>query len=715
MRNFRKNSENKISENSITSRIVEILTAAAFPLIGAVIPLIVHIVSFKPVLTEEIAGKILSPGFPLKLFLKGDYTHWQGALLKSSVLVLAAFAIIYIILGCVICILAVPRLPIKSNPAIKKYVIPAGIALAGAMIGYFAIAGNYDRNYSASSLPLIPQKPLTDLAPSLEPICEEIERNSEESAGSVLTTAEITNALTVVSNGKVKGIMIESPDAADIDTNTFDETETVYAVYDAATIESFKNSLRLRFAEKAVETADLSLYSYETISFLTDDALLSDLSKLEGKKYTAYLVSMYDISEFDPAIIKRYTLWETFLSGRCMDKNDSLICLEKYNDIIFRSQKTEYYYFGADPELMWELCGKDDSAFEDYIDETINFPALANPEVNFELLIPGYSVSRPTTEEDADRILYIYEKFAANLESAANLHINYYGAEKWLCVNPYLFAEGSDVHLNDDIMDDVIKELLQGLYQTDSKDLVSKVSDYLKAALSYTENPPETYNLENTTVVILGDSIFDHNRGSSNAGTALSNLSGASVINLAIGGASASKCIYEDENPDEYSDILKYQLSDADSLDTQIKEAGNDKLVFIIEFGLNDYFGAFSVSNPEDPFDEYTYSGAIRSGMDRIKKAYPGSTIVVMIPGIISFADYGIAPFQEGGQPLQSYRDAIKDTAESSGAYVFDITAELGETEENINEFLQDGVHFNRYGRFVLGRELARFLDGIDK
>ena len=35
------------------------------------------------------------------------------------------------------------------------------------------------------------------------------------------------------------------------------------------------------------------------------------------------------------------------------------------------------------------------------------------------------------------------------------------------------------------------------------------------------------------------------------------------------------QCIYEEENPDEYSDILKYQLSDAYSLDAQIKEAGN--------------------------------------------------------------------------------------------------------------------------------------------
>ncbi len=688
--------------------------AAAFPLIGAVIPLIVHIISFKPVLTEEIAGKLISPNFPLKLFLKGDYTNWQGALLKSSIAVLAAFAILYIILGCAACILAVPRLLIKSNPAIKKYAIPAGIALIGAVIGYFAIAGYYNRNYSASSLPLIPQKSLTNLAPSLEPICEEIERTGAESADSLLTTADITNALTVVSNGKVKGIRIESPDAATADASKFDETEKIYAIYDAATIESFKTSPRLRFAEKAVENADLSLYSYETISFLTDDALLSDLSKLEGKKYTAYLVSMYDISEFDPAIIKSYTLWETFLSGRCMDKNDSLICLEKYNDIILRSQKTEYYYFGADPEIMWELCGRNDAAFENYIDETINFPALANPEVNFELLIPGYSVSRPTTEEDAERILEIYGKFAANLESAANLHINYYGSENWLCINPYLFADGSDVRLNDDIMDGVIKELLQGLYQTDSKDLVSKVSDYLDVAVDYSKIPPEIYDLEDTTVVILGDSIFDRDRGSSNAGTALSNLSGASVINLAIGGASASKCIYEEENPDEYSDILKYQLSDADLLDAQIKEAGNDKLVFIIEFGLNDYFCAFGVSNPEDPLDEYTYAGAIGSGMERIKKAYPDSTIVVMIPGIISFADYGIAPFQEGGQPLQSYRDAIAGMAEESGVYVFDIAKEIGETDENINEFLQDGVHFNRYGRFVLGRELARFLDSIE-
>ena len=45
--------------------------------------------------------------------------------------------------------------------------------------------------------------------------------------------------------------------------------------------------------------------------------------------------------------------------------------------------------------------------------------------------------------------------------------------------------------------------------------------------------------------------------------------------------------------------------------------------------------------------------------------------------------------------------------------YVFDIVSELNETEENIDQLLKDKVHFSRYGRFLLGRALTRFLADI--
>ena len=758
-----------------TNKITEILFIAAFPVIGVVIPLIIHIVSFKPILTEEIAGMIVAVNagsaspFPMGTFLRifmKDISAWQGGLVSASIAIYVLYAFIYTICACPVYIFILSRFDLLSpnsltgpskkhdskkdkkapeihinnssrNPGKIRLIILSGIAGAGLLIGYFAVAGSLNRNYSASALPLIPQKELTDLAPSVTPICEELEKAGQ---ASTLTTAPITNTIKVISSGRINAIYISTPDEAgaalmsssnSADTKltessektgsspaaTLDDTENLYVIYDPATLDNYKSSPRIRFADRLIEQPDLSLFSYKTASFLTDDDLLTDLSKISGKKYSSYLLSTYDISEFDPKIFKGYTLKETFLSAREMDKKDSLTCLEYYNGIIFDNQKIEDYYFGVDPVIIWDMCGADEKSFEDFINETINTPSLENPEVNFELILPGYSISRPTTSEDAQKTVEIYEKFTENLYHNENLHINYYGGKDWLLVNPYLFSEESYIRLNDDIMEDVVADLLLGLYRTDAVGLITEASAYLDAAVKYTDNPPEKYDLNSTTVVILGDSIFDHDRGCSNAGETITNLSGASVINLAIGGASAARLIYTDENPDEYTDILKNQLADTDSLKASIESAGNSDLIFIFEFGLNDYFEAGRTMNPDDPFDEYTYSGAIMSGIKRVKEAYPGCACVVITPGMIGISDNGEAPYQEGGEPLQSYREALKN-AVSSGAsgtdiYVFDIVSELNETEENIDQLLKDKVHFSRYGRFLLGRALTRFLADI--
>ena len=704
------------SEKNLSKKIIEILINAAFPLIGVIIPLIIHIITFKPVLTEKIAERLLS--------MLVHYDNWQSEIISASIRNYVIYAVLFVICTTALSTFAVPKLIAKFSNGKKNsgenaesketklpgIIIPACLAITGFAIGYFAIVGNYNRTYTDAKLPLINKEEVIDLTPELEPINEKLKADG---ITEVITTAPIKSAITVISNREVTALQVESPD--NVDAPISDTSEPVYVIYDAATLEQYKDSPKLRYSQKEIEGADLNLYSYESLAFLTDDTLIADLTKLEGKKFTAYFISMYDISEFDPKIIKGYTLWETFLSSRVMDKTDSLICLDRYNDIILNSQKTEKYYFGVDPMIIWEMCEKDEAAFEEYIDETINFPALANPQISFELLLPGYSIDRGITREQAEETKEIYAKFTDILETKDNIIIEYYGAEKWLLINPYLFAEGSDIRLNDDIMEDVINDLLLGFYQTDKEGLIEKVSDYLDAAAQYTQNPPESDSLSDTTVVILGDSIFDQHRDSSNASTLVEKLTGAQIINLALGGASAARAVYWEDDPTVYADIFRNELSDTADLKEQIENLGKEKTIFVIEIGLNDYFGASIPVNPDDPLDEYTTYGAIHSAIGRIKDLYPDSDIVIMIPGIIGINDNGTTPYQEGGDLLRTYRDVIKKAGDETGSYIFDIAEKLGETTENTSELLKDGVHFNMYGRSLLGYELADFLSQIRK
>lgn len=54
--------------------------------------------------------------------------------------------------------------------------------------------------------------------------------------------------------------------------------------------------------------------------------------------------------------------------------------------------------------------------------------------------------------------------------------------------------------------------------------------------------------------------------------------------------------------------------------------------MLIIEHGVNDYLSGCPVDNKEDPYDAYTYGGALRTCLKLLQENYPKLRIVLVTP-----------------------------------------------------------------------------------
>ena len=138
------------SEKNLTKKIIKTLINAAFPLIGVIIPLIIHITTFKPVLTEKIAERLLTTLIP--------YDNWQNTLVSASIRNYVIYAVLFVICTTALSAFALPLLITKlsnskknsgENNGKKENKIPGIIILAclmvtGFAVGYFAIVGHYN-------------------------------------------------------------------------------------------------------------------------------------------------------------------------------------------------------------------------------------------------------------------------------------------------------------------------------------------------------------------------------------------------------------------------------------------------------------------------------------------------------------------------------------------------------------------------------------------
>jgi len=240
-------------------------------------------------------------------------------------------------------------------------------------------------------------------------------------------------------------------------------------------------------------------------------------------------------------------------------------------------------------------------------------------------------------------------------------------------------------------------------------------------------------------IVCLGDSIIGNERDETSVTSVMESMLGEPVANGAFGGTCASlsnteyrSTFYEDSlNLAMIADAIAYddfsvQLYDIASNNFKLDyfqpalvelsnvDFENVEIIFI-EHGINDYSAGRMIDNPDNPLDVYTYAGALRYSIEKIKSAYPDVRIILVTPLYCYFQvngerglDSETSDFGQG--PLVNYVEAELRVAKEYGISVIDNFHNLGINSYNIDEYAIDGIHLNEKGRKLLANALAEYV-----
>lgn len=245
-------------------------------------------------------------------------------------------------------------------------------------------------------------------------------------------------------------------------------------------------------------------------------------------------------------------------------------------------------------------------------------------------------------------------------------------------------------------------------------------------------------DLERTTfpVVIMGDSIVGQNRDKSSVAGQLEDLLGKPVYNGAFGGTclamqgdvqdnytsdmlnmvGLSKAIAADDfgaqqtvrSRREITDYFGYVVDELECIDF------NQVELLILAFGINDYHAAIPLDNAENPMDEYTFGGALRSILTTLKERYPDMKIVLATPTYAWYHSHELTceEYNTGSVYLEDYVETEIAIAEEFDIEVVDLYHDVypHENWEDWEIYTEDGIHPNEQGRALLAGILAEAI-----
>lgn len=243
-------------------------------------------------------------------------------------------------------------------------------------------------------------------------------------------------------------------------------------------------------------------------------------------------------------------------------------------------------------------------------------------------------------------------------------------------------------------------------------------------------------------VMIMGDSIPGECRDVTSVTSKLGKLLGEQVFNASLGGTAMSRM--DDSGCFEYEkDGLSMQAF-AQSIATKdfgvqqtiySRESATDYFTvtidmietvdfdyletLFIEHGINDYHAGVPIENPEEPYDVYTFKGALRSTVETLRKAYPNLRIILVTPTYSWYpsdrtSELTCEEYDLGGGVLEEYVTAEIEAAHEMDVEVVDLYHDLYSHERwsDWEIYTRDGVHPNETGRELIARTLYDYLKG---
>ena len=252
--------------------------------------------------------------------------------------------------------------------------------------------------------------------------------------------------------------------------------------------------------------------------------------------------------------------------------------------------------------------------------------------------------------------------------------------------------------------------------------------------------------LEGTTIVNFGDSIFGNYDEPDSISAYIEELTGATVHNVGFGGCRMGKHAHEAWTP-----FSMYSLANAvttgdfslqeKAIRGEIIEDGAPTLpdyfpnrlstlksidfnqvdIITIAYGTNDFTANNRKIYKDDKYDLETYAGALRRSIETITEAYPHISIFVCTPTYRFWSDKtnGYEFLYDSDthvnlrhNTLLDYVQAAKDISAEYNLTCIDNYYDLGINKDTRHLYfsLRDGTHPLPAGRLLIAKNIVRYL-----
>ncbi len=443
-------------------------------------------------------------------------------------------------------------------------------------------------------------------------------------------------------------------------------------------------------------------YILRPTDYVVNERPRTDFIRLEQEDYDTVFLSMFPIQHYKEEDYAYYWAKDT-LKAEVTIPNTKIY--DAYVNAAFPPEHTVTgAYLGIRPEQL--PLSKITALLE------------RETETTFDILFPYPQLSywNALDEEYCRELLECYELYAAALLPYENARLYLFAGVEWLVGNP-----GNYDHLfrtNEDISRTLMcnTDDFHG-YMLTPDNLEASFENLRQMIIASGEQVTIYPDASDWDVVFLGDSFFANYTDSASIPGVVRGFTGATVFNCGLGGQSAA---FHTQTNISFPDIVRaFTSGTTEGLPTDsplFQNAGSfldrepeKHLMFVINYGLNDYFRGMAVST-DDSYDETSYKGALRKGITDLQKAYPDAEIILNTPTFTVYYENGTELRSDVGGQLIDYVEAVRELGEELNITVLDTYQLLPTTAENWTGFLTDGCHPNESTRFLLGSLLAELM-----
>lgn len=463
--------------------------------------------------------------------------------------------------------------------------------------------------------------------------------------------------------------------------------------------------------------AIIGVGGYRYAEYKKYEPLRNDCERIATADYTSVFFSTFPVDNYTEEDFATYREIYTLKSSYCIPDMETL---NQYFTLVTQNgREISSIYLGVRPDIVSaeDLLTLIDTWYGVPFEVIISYPSLKYWQ---ELDDEEYNTTMAAYKDFVNTLMPYYE---SDPWIQGNLSLYFYGGTEWLVSNPNNYESDfnvnagiahslsmySDKNHNYYLTLDNYEETLENF-----EALVSKSRD----AETDDKEAPKTYpDLSKWDVVFFGDSITAFEETSSISG-AFGGLTGAHTYNCAQGGSSAS-C--NSENTSSLPIVIDHFIAkDTSSYteDTLIYQGITDysknakkkrQKCFVIDFGMNDFFEGYPVGDT-DSYDVNTYTGALRTSIEKLQTEYPDALIVLMTPNFTNYFGNGLEPQSEQGGTLPDYVAAMENLSAMYDLPIYNTYTRLGIDSTNHTEYLVDGCHPNEQTRYRMAQDLAKII-----